>query len=118
MSINMELDIITRDIKLTPGKNLSLVSGNKNLAQQIECRLRTVKGEWFLNYQLGIPYFANILLKTKDKSRIDTLYKNEILKLTDVAKIEQFESTLDKNQREYTITTLVVKSKLGEIIVV
>jgi hypothetical protein len=114
MSFNLELDETTRDLKLSQGKNLALIFSPENVAQQVECRLRTVKGEWFLDYRLGIPYFTNILIKTRDKNRVDIIFKNEILKLAEVDKITQFESEIEKTNRVYKINKLVIKLLNGE----
>jgi hypothetical protein len=117
MSFNLELDE-NKDIKLTSGKNLSLIYSPQNVAQQIEVRLRTFKGEWFLNQNLGIPFFTQILTKTRDKNRADTIFQNEVLKLSEVIKIDQFESNIDRRTREYTITNLSVKVESGETVAV
>jgi len=118
MSFNLGLDTNTRDLKLTPGKNLSIVESPENVAQQIECRLETFRGEWFLDNTLGVPFFAQVLLKTNDKARLGAVFKAEILKLSEVIRIEQLESNIDKSTRTYNITKLVVKVQSGETVTV
>ena len=41
---------------------------SENLAQRLLIRLRTFRGEWFLDENLGIDYFGQILGKNRNKS--------------------------------------------------
>ena len=110
------LSLNNNDLFLTPGKNLALVEYPQSIAQAIECRLKTFLGEWFLDQDLGIPFFSDVLIKTDDKSKIDLIFQKEILKINGVVKIEQFASEINRETREYKIMTLDVKVSSGETI--
>lgn len=110
MSFNLSLDQSTKDLILSSRKNLSLIYSPNLTAQRIECRLRVIKGEWFLNSTLGIPFFTQILIKTRDKSKVDSIFKSEILSIPEIIKIEQFVSELSSS-REYSITKLSIKTE-------
>jgi len=110
------LKLVNKDLSLDSGNNLALIEFPESVAQAIETRLRTFLGEWFLDEELGIPFFGEVLVKTNDKSKIDAIFLNEILKIEDVEKIEQFESEIDRETREYNVTTLSVKVSSGEVV--
>jgi hypothetical protein len=43
-----------------------LVSGLDAILQGIEVRLRIVRGEWFANQRLGLPYYPNDIVSDAD----------------------------------------------------
>lgn len=112
----MNLSLSNNDLHLTEKRNLSIIGYPQSVAQAIECRLKTFLGEWFLDEELGIPFFTEVFIKTDDKSKIDLIFQKEILKIKNVERIEQFESEIDGETREYKITTLDVKVSSGETI--
>lgn len=59
--MDLQLDT-TGDLELTSaGDDLVLVDGGEAIAQDVRTRLRTFQGEWFLNPDIGMPYFQKIL---------------------------------------------------------
>lgn len=66
-----------RDFELQNG-DLVLTSGLAEIQQNILQRLSVFFGEWFMNVQIGIPYFDKILVKNPDQGEIDALLTNTI----------------------------------------
>ena len=74
------------DIKIENGK-LSLTG---KVAQKVVITLKTFLGEWFLDDEetVGIPYFQSILGKKISKEKLDQIFKNKILEIEEVLKID------------------------------
>lgn len=113
------------DLLLTQGGDLSLSQGRLSLLSTLEestqqrliIKLRTYKGEWYLDLAKGIPYFQSILRRGNDAKDIaDTLFKNALIKDEGVLSVKSFESTLSKSGA-YSLSFEVTTVR-GEIITV
>ena len=82
--------------------------------QSIEISLKTYLGEWFLNLEVGIPYFQSILKKGVDKSLPDSLFRRAILNSYNIEKIIEFQSSLEEGK--YKINNFKALSLSGEIV--
>lgn len=116
---DIRLDELTNDILIQGGK-LSIISDNaRAVRQRLLIRLRTFKGEWFLDLAVGVPYFQSILKQGVRKDLVDLLLKRTILETEGVQRITNFTSTLDRSTRSYSasfsVTTLQGDSLLLEI---
>ena len=108
------------DLKLNDSHDLSFVDGDfqitttesESLAQRLLVKLYTFQGEWFLNTNLGVPYYQSILGKGRAKETIDNIFKQKILEEPEVIQVQTFESTLDTQNRIYSLT-FQVKSENG-----
>lgn len=97
------------DYKLTNGK-LSLLGGNIQLtsdyfdsvAQRLYIRLKSNYGKWFLDTTYGVDYYGKIFGKVRNKTRVDLLLKDEILKGENVVRITRFTSNIDNRTRNYS----------------
>lgn len=85
------------------GVNQSVVSGRDQVKQNLKIRLLMIQGEWFLNSQLGLPLFSQILVKNPDYSAIDVLIKATILDTPEVVEITSYSSTVNKSARHMTV---------------
>lgn len=102
---NLYIDPATGDITTTVQGNLRLTTTlSEYVSQKIENNLKTFKEEWFLNPDLGLPYFNRILIKNADLDDINTLFSAEISKITEVEEIISFETDYDNVKRKYFIT--------------
>jgi len=91
------------DIKLTKGGDIDLTSGRVTLlpteqestTQRLLIKLKTYRGEWYLDISQGIPYFQRIFQRGGNvKSVADTVIKNAIQNDEGVISLDSFESTL------------------------
>ena len=73
-----------------------------SVSQRLLIRLRTFKGEWFLDKEYGFPYFQKVLGKKVNKSYVDRVYREEILKEQGIVSIIEFNSTLTPD-RKYSL---------------
>lgn len=72
------------------------------VSQRLVMRLKTFKGEWFMDKEYGFPYFQKILGKKVSKDYIDKVYREEILKEVGVEAIITFKSNICL-QRRYSL---------------
>jgi hypothetical protein len=80
------------------------VSGIDQVAQHIEIRLRLIYGEWFLNTQLGVPWFEKVFVKNPDLSAIDIIIKSTITETPEVTGIVQYSSSIDRPTRKLVVS--------------
>lgn len=69
-----------------------------SVSQRLVTRLKTFKGEWFMDNTYGFPYFQEVLGKKINKEDVDVIYRREILKERGVKNLSYFKSTLSKDR--------------------
>lgn len=72
-----------QDVILVDG-DLEIVDGPQAILQNIVQTLGTYLHEWFLNLNVGIDYFGQILVKTPNQSTVDAIFINQILNVPGV----------------------------------
>ena len=110
-----------RDLKLVNNSNTLQISNfdllltdSTNFLDYVSQKLRTVlmavKGEWFLDTDVGLPYFESILVKSPNISYIEDLYKQAILSVDEVTELVsfalQFEPTTRQMQADFKVTII------------
>jgi len=83
--------------------DLALTSESQITTQRIKQRLLTFQGEWFLNNDLGLPYFTEILGKNKSLPRIEAIYIRSIQEIEEVAEILALAAMQDAQSRTLTV---------------
>lgn len=92
----------TGDISFS-SQGFSLVDGVSQIAQNVAIRLRTFLGEYYLNTDVGLPYYEDIFVKPANEIRVDSLFKNEILETTGILELVSYKSSFDDITRAYSI---------------
>lgn len=77
------------DIQIVDG-GLPLVTGLDEIRQMASCRLQAFEGDWFLNLDLGMPYFQEILKKVTTASQIEAIFLQEIGSIPGILDIDEF----------------------------
>jgi hypothetical protein len=90
------------------GKMLLLSTYQELVKQRLQIKLRTFKGEWWLDTSFGIPYRDTgdgraIIGKGYSKTDIDALYVAAIKSDPDVLSIKYFNSTYNSITRLYDL---------------
>lgn len=112
--VNLFLAPETYDLSLTSAKNLRLTADmGEFLSQKIETVLKTFSGEWFLNPDLGIPYFDKILIKQADLDDINSIFKSAVQNIEEVDEVLSFETDFNAGTRTYEVT-FKVRAVSGE----
>lgn len=69
------------------------IEGPDPIMQDCLARLRTFKGEWFMDTRQGLPYFQEILVKRPVLARIELYFIDAILATPGVYRLTRFAST-------------------------
>ena len=78
-----------QDIQIVNG-DLVIVDGPQAILQNIIQTLGLFLGEWFLNVNLGIDYYGQILVKNPIQSTVDAIFINQILNVPGVTALLAF----------------------------
>lgn len=112
MSIDLALDPDTHDLYIA-GNDINLVKNADELEQNLKIRLQFFLNEWFLNILVGVPFYADILVKNPNISNIDSILKGKILDTPGVNEILEYDSTFDNTARTYSVT-FKIRTQYGE----
>ncbi len=119
MKSNIYLSPSTYDFVLDGGFNLRVTTTfTEWLSQKIENKLKTLYGEFFADYTLGIPYYQSILVKNPNITQVNTIFRKAILDIDEVSSISSMTIDFDTSIRKYTISNLVVVSTEGETVTI
>ena len=92
----------TGDLDITDSQ-LSLTSGLQAIQQHLQVKLRIFLGEWFLNTDVGVPYYRDVLIKSPNFVQVSATLKTEILETTGVLELSSFEFDYDNEIRAFTL---------------
>ena len=105
------LDRQTHDI-IVGDYDLPVVCGIDLIRQRLKQRLLTILGEWFLNTEIGLPWFQELSQKGIDDDRVTALIMRVIAETEGVDEIVE----LDLNRRDRRLQVdFRVTSPEGEI---
>lgn len=93
----------TNDLIFVNGGCPVTVAQQDIVAQRLKITLQTFLGEWFLDTDLGIPYFQQILTKVRNKSTVDAIFQKAILSDPGVLEMVSYESTLTAANRGFNL---------------
>ena len=102
----MNIELQDMDIGFIDGA-LPMVTGIDEVRQTLTNALSSFQGEWFLDLDLGMPYFQIILQKATSLSTIEAYFLEAISSVPGVLDIETFEMDFDEKTRVLDITTRV-----------
>ena len=111
------------DIKLDDNNDIAienndivLITAVDEVRQRLLVNLRTFKGEWFLDLEMGIPYYQDILKKNIDINVIETILKDAILASPGVLELLDFSLELDNSNRHLDVN-FTARASEGEIVI-
>lgn len=106
---NFLLDPASGKLDLSKGR-LQLVGTDPNaeIRQKIAVRLQFFKGEWFLDQNIGVPYFQAILIKNPNLPTIQSIYRQAIVSVPGVSDLRNFAFTFDAPARKLSVSFAVV----------
>lgn len=104
-SQNLYLSADTFDLVLDSNYQIRMTQTEAEyISQKIEGRLGLQRGEWFLNRDLGIPYYEEILKKNPDLNKVRNLFTSEILRIPEIKTLLEFNIDFDQKARKYTLS--------------
>jgi hypothetical protein len=106
----LKLDVLTGDIAIENNKFI-LINGADRIRQNLLTRLRTYLGEWFLNINIGIPYYQDVFVKGLPIGQVTGVFKDEITSTPGVDELTKFDAEYVNSNRNLSINFEV---KYGE----
>lgn len=100
--MQLELNTATWDLELGPDGNIRTLGDSDPaalLSQRICHRLRTFRGECYLDRSVGVPYFSEVLKKRPDLGHIRSLLASVISGVPGVLKILELSLDFRQNTR-------------------
>lgn len=87
------------DLKIDQGDIALCPDDNTYLSQAIGIKLKTIKGEWFLDTTQGIPYFTHIFGQHRSASYIREVIVPTILAVPGVKEVNNFSASMESNRK-------------------
>lgn len=114
---DIKLNEVTGDINFTNGSMSLIKIKSEAVVQRLKIRIQTALREWFIDRNIGVPYFELIFKQGTSKDVIDIAFKSVILETSGVDKILDFTSERDSKNRKYTLTFKVITTQ-GETLTI
>ena len=87
----------------TTGHRLNLATGEEAIDQQLRIRLRTFLGEWFLNEEVGFPYYREVLIKSPNLDLIRSLFVQAITSTPGILTVDEISATINTSTRTLSV---------------
>lgn len=84
----------------------SHISGIDLIKQKVIIRLKTFRGEWFLNTRVGVPYFELLEDRTYNIQIFSHIVRKEILKIDGILSA-RIDADLDREQEEVVLKGII-----------
>ena len=107
-----DLRIIGSDLVLTDDVD---PRGSQAIRQDMLARLRTFRGEWFLDTTIGVPYYQTVLVKSPDMTAIATALKDEILNTPGILTLDRFTARVIPGTRTLAVS-FAASTVLGQVV--
>lgn len=86
------------------GGTLSLVEGGQEIAQKIQARLRFFLGEWFLDQDIGIPYYQRIFQKGVTQNEVQAILQETVESIAGVTATSNWAIAFSSTTRALSIS--------------
>lgn len=111
---DLTMDIATNDLLVTNG-DLSLVTGDDAIEQDLQQTLQVWLGEWFLDNTVGIPYRQQILVKNPNMDLVQADLINAATNVSGVIQVLDISFDYSPNGRSLLLEVSVQVSS-GETV--
>jgi hypothetical protein len=82
---------------------LQLVEGISQVRQELSSRLRFVRGEYYLDTSIGVPYYDGMLEKGSARVILESEIKRTIFETPQVVSLVSFETVFNSSTRSYAV---------------
>jgi len=93
----------TNDLVIASGR-LLVISGPDATAQKLQTAFQLVKGEWFLDTRVGVPYWDLARIKNPDEEVLRRLFRRVIKSVQGVGTIDALSLALDRATRQLSFS--------------
>ena len=97
-----------QDLRSSQNHNIELVDGLEDVRQRVIQKLRFIFGEWFLNNQLGIPYFQDFFVRPFSVGLASALLTEQVQSVEGVISVNDIFADLDNETRIFTYNVVIV----------
>lgn len=98
--------------------DFTLTSSEEFIKQKLKIVLSTFRGEWFLDTEVGMPFFQDMLGKNIDLGKLESLYIRAINSIPEVNKLIYLDLEEDKQTRTLSVKFAVTDNENNIIEVV
>jgi len=102
--MDIKIDNSTGDLDVSNNSLNLTAEGGESIAQRLKIRLRFFFREWVLDRSQGTKWFEIILKKGVTKYAADQELRQRVINTPEVKSIEEWNSTLNNETREYDVT--------------
>lgn len=107
--MDLALDAATGDLAVDPAtKDLQVADGNDAVLQELRILLRQLKGEWFLDERVGVPYLQQIFGKGRSPQVLRSIFRKALLTASRVRSVAELTLSLDSATRTLTVAARCV----------
>lgn len=111
--MDLKLDNLENDLVLENG-DLALISNADAVAQFLKQKFKTFLTEWFLDENVGVPYFDRIFIKNPKQVEVDSIFKGLILGTVGVEELVSYDAFLNGADRKLELS-FVARTRDGLI---
>jgi len=101
--MDLKLDTATGDLAIENNDLVLLSDPAAAIQQHWQIRLRTFKGEWFLDQRIGIPYYQAVLRKNPNQNLITAIFRAATVQTPGIRTVDSFSLSLEPITRTLTI---------------
>lgn len=80
------------------------IEGREFTKQRVEFRLKTMRGEWFLDPTLGPDYKGKFLIRQFSRSAAERDVRNDLLRIEQIRTVNEVKCTQSANGQSVSIT--------------
>lgn len=99
----MDLLLENNDIVFINGECPVTYNQRDVVAQRLKITLQTFLEEWFLDLDVGIPYFQRVFQKHSNKTSVDAIFQQAIIDDPGVIELLSYRSTLNAAKRGFSV---------------
>jgi hypothetical protein len=110
---DLKVDAVTGDIVVESG-DLVFVNEGDAIVQACRMALELCRGEWFLDEELGIPYYDEILVKSPKLTPIREIFRRALLDVAGVLAVTSLNLSYTGSTRSLAVTWRV-STDFGEL---
>jgi hypothetical protein len=120
--MDLKVTLGSQDLEVENGDLVLCRSPSEAALQDINIRLRTLAGEWFLDPQVGVPYFTKVFGQRPNKLSLLEIFKHAVLESSYVIDVTNANVEFDESTNSITVSfaatladgsTLVLRESLG-----
>ena len=109
----MDIKVNDSGALVIENNDLAIVENVEAIRQDITTRLRTFKGEAFLQKDIGVDYYYVVFNKRVDQATVDFHIKNVIKETQGVISVSGYMSRLNKSTRTLDVSISEITTVAG-----